>query len=95
MPIAAAIGTLFWPRKSDIASPMPVVRSFITQKIAVISGTLVKATRVRDELRSDIAACRPDHLAWVANVDHAITVRRPPHHDNALQDHLPRRAHPT
>src|ERR1700750_1865118 len=38
-PIVPAIGTLFCPRKSDIASPMPVVRILIAQKISVISGT--------------------------------------------------------
>ena len=55
MPIAAAIGTLCWPRKSDIASPIPVVRSFSPQKITVISGTFVKATRAREVSRSGIA----------------------------------------
>ena len=51
MPMNAAIGTLFWPRKSDIASPMPVVSSLSTQKISPISGTLVSAwaTGRRDE----------------------------------------------
>ena len=51
MPIAPAIGTLCWPRKSDIDSPMPVVRSFRTQKITVISGTLARVWRTwsRDE----------------------------------------------
>src|ERR1700727_3757982 len=41
MPMKAATGTLFWPMKSDIASPSPVVSSFRTQKMAKISGTLV------------------------------------------------------
>src|ERR1700709_219919 len=45
MPTAAASGTLCWPRKSDIASPIPVVNSFSTQKMTVISGTFVTARR--------------------------------------------------
>ncbi len=43
--MAPAIGTLLLPRKSDIDSPMPVVRSFNTQKIAAISGTFVRTAR--------------------------------------------------
>src|ERR1700722_2167673 len=61
IPIAPAIGTLFWPRKSDIASPMPVVNSFSTQKIAVISGTFVSARRAGEvvALASRRAASKP------------------------------------
>src|SRR5580704_1186886 len=65
MPIAPAIGTLWEPRKSDIASPIPVVRSFRTQKTAVISGTLVKATRARVSLtRSPYGVRRSTTTPW-------------------------------
>ena len=65
MPMKAAIGTLFWPMKSDMASPIPVVRSFITQKITVISGTLVRSRRADAPAGSDPAVGRrtpPDPL---------------------------------
>ena len=52
------------PRKSDIDSPMPVVRSFSTQKIAVISGTLASATRVRTPITPLTVRCPTlDHNA--------------------------------
>ena len=82
MPIAPAIGTLLWPRKSDIDSPIPVVRSFSTQKIAVISGTFASATRGREASWLGIAAHR------LMNVDHALTVRCPALDHNALENHL-------
>src|SRR5262245_29036696 len=46
-PIRAASGTLSWPRKSDMASPIPVVRTFSAQNIAVISGTFAATGSVR------------------------------------------------
>ena len=52
--------------KSDMASPIPVVRSFITQKITVISGTLV-SRRLGDRPGSDRRADESpadEYLVW-------------------------------
>jgi hypothetical protein len=48
---------LFWPRKSDMASPMPVVKTLITQNNRVISGTFAAS----DSSRSGENPFHPNH----------------------------------
>jgi hypothetical protein len=54
MPTAPASGTLMLPRKSDIASPMPVVRSLSTQNMTVISGTFAASGCRRSRVRARV-----------------------------------------
>src|ERR1700722_1768543 len=83
-----ASGTLTLPRKSDIASPMPVVSSFRIQKRRVISGTFA----ARGCARADFAA-RTRRISAAARAPLATTLapdvhETPPEHRSALSGSL-------
>src|SRR6185312_2662366 len=59
-----------WTRKSDVASPMPVVSTFTIQKTTVISGTFTTANRTAAQ-RAAV-----DRLSVVAVVGAGIWGRR-------------------